>query len=307
MLETIVGVADAAKVRSASGSSPPKLRMLVKYPGSKWKIMARLVPLLPYHEHFVSVFGGSGAEILAKPRSMLESYNDLDSQVHNVFSVVHNDQARELRDRIAATPNMSQKCFRDAAAILKQPISDPVLSAWAFIVVGNQGNGTKAPPMLGDSDFGYATHHQSVRSKWQHMPSIVDAIRRRFQKVQLFQEPYQKLFKRFNRQGDSVCWLLDPPYHPSTLNCHGDLYTSEMTDAEHGEFLDLVLGLHGHALVFNYANDLYNRKLKNWRRVEFPSMTNMAMRPTSSARVDVCWMNFDHGGRRIVSKKGGAK
>ena len=51
-------------------------------------MMPALVRLFPHHEHFVSVFGGSGADILGKPRSRLESFNDLDGQVYNLFCLL---------------------------------------------------------------------------------------------------------------------------------------------------------------------------------------------------------------------------
>lgn len=43
--------------------------------------MPRLIGIFPNHDHYVSVFGGSGADILGKPRSRLESYNDLDGHL----------------------------------------------------------------------------------------------------------------------------------------------------------------------------------------------------------------------------------
>ena len=61
--------------------------MLFVYPGSKWGLMSRYLPLFPEHKTYVSLFGGAAADIARKPPSKVEIYNDIDGDVHNVFQV----------------------------------------------------------------------------------------------------------------------------------------------------------------------------------------------------------------------------
>lgn len=268
---------------------PPKVseQALLRYPGSKWKLMPRVVPLLPFHKHFVSVFGGSGAEILQKPRSRLESFNDLDSHIYNLFRVVKDGNADELKRRLRATPERSRQFYDDARLVLSQPITDSVESAWAYIVVSHMGICTVAPPLQTASQFGYGITIPRA-SKWQKLPTIIDDVKRRFCRVQLFKTTWDDLIARLD--GPDTCFLLDPPYHPSTLKCNKPLYVHEMSEAEHEKMLETILAIKGKALIFNYANGVYDKALKAWKRVEFETFTGMGMRGNNAPRTDVLWI-----------------
>jgi len=71
--------------------------------GGKEQLAALLCSLLPVHEVYCEVFGGSGARLFAKPKSRLEIFNDLDSGVVTFFRVLRTNKrgiatyARPLR------------------------------------------------------------------------------------------------------------------------------------------------------------------------------------------------------------------
>src|SRR4051812_6712162 len=78
------------------------IKPVLRYPGSKWRSFRDLVPLIPPHEHFVCLFGGSGAEMLRKPPSPLESFNDIDQNVTNFFRVLRDaGQLDRLKTKLA--------------------------------------------------------------------------------------------------------------------------------------------------------------------------------------------------------------
>ena len=76
------------------------MRTVLKYPGSKWNIASKLVELVPEHHSYVEPFFGSGAVLFNKPVSDIETINDLDHDVVNLFRCIQEDA-----DRLACNGN----------------------------------------------------------------------------------------------------------------------------------------------------------------------------------------------------------
>lgn len=53
----------------------------IPYFGSKGRLASRIVGMLPQHGHYVEPYAGSLAVLLAKPRSRMETVNDLDGDL----------------------------------------------------------------------------------------------------------------------------------------------------------------------------------------------------------------------------------
>lgn len=69
------------------------MRQVLKYPGSKWNIVQHIKNLIPPHHSYVEPFFGSGALLFNKTPSHIETVNDLDSDVTNLFSCIRKDAA----------------------------------------------------------------------------------------------------------------------------------------------------------------------------------------------------------------------
>ena len=78
---------------------------LIRWVGSKLRLMRKFIPLFPNHRRYVSVFGGSGADIIGKSRSHEEVYNDLSKDLVNYYYVIRDDLLRkQLCRRFNMTP-----------------------------------------------------------------------------------------------------------------------------------------------------------------------------------------------------------
>lgn len=73
------------------------MRNVLKYPGSKWNIASQLLELIPNHHSYVEPFFGSGAVLFNKDPSHIETINDLDSDVTNLFQCIQKDSMRLAR------------------------------------------------------------------------------------------------------------------------------------------------------------------------------------------------------------------
>ena len=61
------------------------MKAIVKYPGSKWSLASWIISFFPEHHSYLEPFFGSGAVLFNKPRSHIETVNDLDGYVVNLF------------------------------------------------------------------------------------------------------------------------------------------------------------------------------------------------------------------------------
>ena len=76
---------------------------ILKYPGSKWRLTEWIISHFPPHETYLEPFFGSGAVFFNKTPSRIETINDIDDNVVNLFKVIR-DQPEELAAMIELTP-----------------------------------------------------------------------------------------------------------------------------------------------------------------------------------------------------------
>ena len=75
------------------------MKQILKYPGSKYKSADWIIRQFPEHHSYLEPFFGSGAILFNKERSDIETINDLDGEVINLFR-----QIKEAPQAIAEGP-----------------------------------------------------------------------------------------------------------------------------------------------------------------------------------------------------------
>lgn len=112
------------------------MKALMKYPGSKWGSADWIISHFPEHHSYLEPFFGSGGVFFNKPRSDIETINDLDGEVVNLFRQIRNDPERLARE-IYFTP-YSREIYE--MAYQKEPESD-LEKAVLFYTRLNMGHG----------------------------------------------------------------------------------------------------------------------------------------------------------------------
>lgn len=79
------------------------MKAICKYPGSKWSLAKWIISFFPEHHSYVEPFSGSCAVLMNKPRSNIETINDMDGNVVNLFYWMRKDPER-LAHEIYYTP-----------------------------------------------------------------------------------------------------------------------------------------------------------------------------------------------------------
>lgn len=83
------------------------VKTVLKYPGSKWNIARQLAELIPPHHSYVEPFFGSGALLFTKEPSDIETINDLDSDVINLFRCMQQGSGDDIYKGIFITTGIS--------------------------------------------------------------------------------------------------------------------------------------------------------------------------------------------------------
>jgi DNA adenine methylase len=252
-------------------------------------MMPNLVNLIPKHTRYVSVFGGSGADILNKPVSRSETWNDLDGHLFNLFSVLKKPKQRKELVGLICLTTYSRQEFREAQKVLHDPASDPVRRAWATVVTGNQIRAgvhfTKQSP----SQWGYF-RLPSHTLRWPRLPYILIQVANRFRNVIIENLSWEQVFEKYD--APTTLFYCDPPYVHSTRVGAKDQYAHEMTDEDHSRFLDRIQEVEGRVMVSGYDHPLYAEALKHWKRYEFAAVCSISPAKKKPQRTEVVWCNY---------------
>lgn len=103
----------------------------IRYHGGKFRLAPWIIEQMPDHVCYVEPFGGAAGVLLQKPRSYAEVYNDLDSEVVNLFRVLRDPELNQRLQEVCALTPYSRDEFRAA----KEATDDLRLSGragWLF-------------------------------------------------------------------------------------------------------------------------------------------------------------------------------
>ena len=255
------------------------MKALMKYPGSKWSIAKWVISFFPQHHSYLEPFPGSGAVLLNKPRSHIETVNDLDGNVVNLFHWIREDPERLARE-IYLTP-YSREVYKNA---FNERPEDSFQKAVNFYIRLNMGHGFRTNnEKVGWKNDVQGRERSYASQDWCHLPEKIMQAAERLRGVQIEQMPATELIQRFNYP--NVLIYADPPYLLSTR--HGEQYREEMSDADHVELLETMLRHKGPAIISGYESDLYNDILDGWHKE-----SRTAYSQVSSKKKEVLWMNF---------------
>src|SRR5580704_17040358 len=221
--------------------------------GGKFSHLEWLLPLLPECHHYCEPFAGSAAVLLNRAPSPIETYNDLDGEVCNFFSVLRDHQTRLVR-AIALTPFSRQEF---ALACTLDPALTPLERARRFYVRARQvRTGLAQSASVGR----WANCKQTSRagmsgvvSRWLGAVEDLPAVAERLLRVQIENRPAIDVIRLYD--SPATLFYCDPPYVHST---RGDskAYGFEMSDAQHQDLAEVLNSVQGMVALSNYQANL---------------------------------------------------
>jgi len=298
--------------KSKKSAPPPIARLQRKkviafgWYGGKFSHLDWLLPLLPVCHHYCEPFSGSGAVLLNRAPSPVETYNDLDGEVANFFRVLRDDKER-LVEAIGLTP-FSREEFAIACEI--DPVLTPLERARRFFVRARQvRTGLAQTASLGRWANCINTSRagmSGVISRWLGSIEALPEIAERLLHVQIENRPAVDVIRLYD--SPDTLFYCDPPYVHLTRGNH-NAYGYEMTDDEHRDLAQVLNKVQGQVAISNYQcelmEDLY--PAPKWVKTVAPEKT---IHSTKGKRSEMLWTNYEPplheaGMRRLLEKKHG--
>ncbi len=264
------------------------MKAVMKYPGSKWSIADWIISYFPEHHSYLEAFFGSGAVLFNKPRSNIETVNDMDGNVVNLFEWIRKDPERLARE-IYLTP-YARQIYDDT---FKTVPEDSFSKAINFYIRLNMGHGFRTTgEKVGWKNDVQGREKAYAASDWCKLPEKIMQAAERIRGVQIENRPAVELIERFNNP--KVLIYADPPYVLSER--HGKQYRYEMAeDKQHHDLIDVLQAHKGPVLLSGYDSELYNDRLSNWYREETTCYSQV-----SSKKREILWMNFEPAGQTNI-------
>ena len=281
--EAVAAPAVIGRPEELPGPAAGVSNAVIKYPGAKWGVAPWVISHFPEHRSYLEPFFGSGAVLFTKSRSAIETVNDIDGDVVNLFDWIRKDPAR-LAHAIRFTPYARDEYDRAWAAQYTE--TDNFRRAVNFYIRMMMGHGFRTTgEKVGWKNDVQGREAAYAAKCWAKTPEVIIQAAERLRGVQIENRPAVELIRRFNYQ--NVLIYAEPPYMLGTRQ-NRKQYRHEMTDDDHMELLEAIKAHRGPAIISGYDSDLYNRELKGWYKDGRTSFTQ-----TASRRREILWMNFE--------------
>jgi len=231
------------------------------------------------HQTYLEPFFASGAVLFRKTPSRIETINDLDENVTNLFKIVR-DFPEELSRKISMTPYSRHEYDMTFDGLVPM---DEFEKARRFLVQCWQGHGFRTNGYkVGWKNDVQGRERAYALSNWCRLPEWILQTTERLKQVQIECRPALEVIERHRYQ--NVLIYADPPYVLSTRTAKQ--YKHEMTDNDHISLLDALDKHAGPVLLSGYACELYNERLKHWTRKTVKSLAEYGLK-----REEVLWIN----------------
>ncbi len=234
-------------------------RPFLRYHGGKFRIAKWVIKHFPPHRRYVEAYGGGASVLFEKQRSFEEVYNDLDSEIVNLFRVARDD-AYKLKTMLRLT-----LWSREEFMLSYVPCADPIEQARRTLVKLYLGFGTGGKDALA-TGFNTSFHNNASPEtwRWAEYPSVINSVKERLNSVVIENRPTLSLIDLYD--GEDTLYYLDPPYVPTTRMVSTRGYTHEMTEEDHAKMLEKIITCKGMVILSGYENDLYDNTLTCWEK-----------------------------------------
>jgi len=259
---------------------------VMKYPGSKKSIANWIISHFPagYEDMtYLEPFFGSGCVFFTKNPSQVETLNDIDNEVFNLFT-----QLRENTEKLVFLVE-NTAWSRNEYVLAFEKCDCKIEMARRFLVrawfsIGSAYRDKSSIRMNIDrATGGHDYFHQKLPVTLREASKRLKCEPGHY--VQVENKNALELIQKYDRK--NVLMYLDPPYVCGT-RVHKKIYQHEMSDDDHTKLLEIIINLKANVLISGYDNDLYNKYLGKWNK-----SLNISMDEAGNKRTECLWFNYN--------------
>ena len=225
----------------------------------------------------MSLLFGSGAVFFRKTPSYIETINDVDCDIVNLFRV-----CRESPEELAVAINMTPFSRDEFIGCYEIAVDNPIERARRTIVRYHQSFGTSNSSKTSWRNV-QTYGGPRCATMWNYLPGTVIEVCERLKEAQIENIDALKLIERYNNEKTLI--YCDPPYLQELRK--KNMYAHEMNRDGHVQLLELLKESKSKVIISGYDSELYNELLKDWRTDERAAIAQMGLH-----RKEKIWMNF---------------
>jgi DNA adenine methylase len=267
----------------------PKKLIAFGWYGGRFSHLDWLLPKLPDCLHYCEPFAGSGAVLLNKAPSSVETYNDIDGEVVNFFRVLR-EEKEALIEQIALTP-FSREEF-GIACELNPDLSNLERARRFYIRARQVRTGLAQTASIGRWANCKNTSRagmSGVVSRWLGGVEQLEFIAERLLRVQIENRPAIDVIHLYDSK--ETLFYCDPPYIHET---RGDTksYSYEMDNSDHRKLAETLNSVEGLVAISNYECELMEELYPSskWKKIYSPEKT---IHSTKDMCQEVLWVNYE--------------
>jgi DNA adenine methylase len=210
----------------------------------------------PKIDHFVDVFFGSGAVILNRPPSKIETINDISHEIATLFRVLR-DNGKELAEKLTLTPYSQYEYNYCKTGINEKGIDDLEKARRVFVAIQQSWDHNIKTYSNWKFDKKPGDHRTAT---WMNKIDGLWEVTERLRGVQIHNKDFRELLPLV-KGAYPYC---DPPYPQSSRK--RNMYQREMTVADHEDLAEALFKHPGYWSVSSNDNDLYKRLYAGYHR-----------------------------------------
>jgi len=226
--------------------------------GGKRILSKYIAQIMPQHICYVEVFGGAGWVLFRKRRSKSEVYNDINSDLINLFRVVKGN-VEKLVEALQCELHSRQLFEEYTENYEKGEPSDPVEKAAQFYNLVTMSFSAHV-----GQGWRFGTKSNAAR------PINIEELRmchRRLTRVQIEHDDYKKLIPRYDRE--TTLFYVDPPYYQVGGGKYDGqaYYGTPWLGIEHSRLATMLRGIKG-KFILSYNDDPMVKHMYKWANIQ---------------------------------------
>lgn len=220
-------------------------KSLINWYGGKAKLARQIISIMPEHEHYVEVFMGGGAVFFQKPKAKLNTINDLNSNLINLYIQVR-DHHEELMEKCYWTLR-SREEYRKFYKLYQNDFKgvDDITRAMMYLFLVQSSFSSQL-----QAGYSASVSANSASFNLEILEKIKMA-REKLDGVVIENLSFEKLIEKFNRETTTPLLYIDPPYY-ITCQQKGKKYYEKIMSVHQHEILCAVLTKYKYPWILSY-------------------------------------------------------
>jgi DNA adenine methylase len=251
------------------------MNSFISWIGGKHLLAKTIISIMPAHKTYVEVFGGAGWVLFKKNPSEVEAWNDLNSDLVNLFRIVRNRlTAFKNRQYFLLASRQEYNSFQNALKTGK--FKDDVDRAIAFYYCIKNS--------FGSSVFNGWAFSPEGRPRYCSGLEVLEAARERLRNVYIDNLSFDKLIPRWDRPG--TLFYCDPPYYMLIDKKGKSYYQCDFTVEDHKRLREMLKGISGKVILSYDDHPEIRRLYKGFKvRETSPVLYSMNNRPGATKKM----------------------